>query len=244
MRTKLFFFLALLVSVVSCSSKEDIETRESRLHRGFKLIDEKKYDEAISYFTDLASKDEDYQIKLALASSYAARAGVKIENIYGFVVAKHPPTVDLEISSLPLDQQAIGTIDNLKKIATQWKYVPSTSLAATADLQTALKVLAQNKEPGVRLYAATLRVVVLKANIDEGVKNWERTRKNKQHLCTSDIRPYWNWVLKIFGGLNQLSVDLEYSFPKQRAEILQMRADLEKFQAEASDVVLTGERCF
>lgn len=244
MRTKFLLLFVLFVSVVSCSSKEDIETRENRMHRGFKMIDEKKYDDAISYFTDLAAKDDHYQIKLALASSYAARAGVKIENIYGFVVAKHSPTVDLQLSDLPLDQQVNNTIDNLQKIATQWEHVPSVSLNATADLQTALRVLAQNTEPGVRLYAATLRVVVLKSNINEGVKNWNRTRKNKQHICTKDLRPYWEWILKIINGLKVLTVDLEYSFPQRSEDILQMRAEIEKFQEQASEVVLKGDQCF
>ncbi|MBO9666515.1 MAG: hypothetical protein J7501_06835 [Bdellovibrio sp.] len=246
MRTIILLFFVLTLGVVSCAPQASVETREEALRKGFRLNDQGKYDEAISYFEALLQKNPHYQVRLALASSYAARAGVKIENIYGFVMVKARPDTHFDFSGVMLDQQTQKMVRSLQQFAQQWNLIPTANVAARADLQNALTVLANNTEPGVRLYAATLRVIILKSAILEGVESWNYvTQSRGKKLCTKDIKPYWTWSLKILDGLKSLAFDLELSFPHRQAEFAAYREQIGEVQELALQTKIPEEdRCY
>ncbi|MDG0815866.1 outer membrane protein assembly factor BamD [Bdellovibrio svalbardensis] len=243
-KIRLLSYIVLLGSLLSCSAKEQPATRESALSSGFKMLDRQQYDEAIQYFSGLAEKDPHYQVKLAWASAYAARAGVKIETIYAFVTAKNSavPNLQIRIKEVPLDHQTRGLLANLSTYAEIWNKIPSVGQSAREDLQKAVAILKQDQIPGVRLYSAALRVVILKSSIEEGLRNWDQN--SRRRLCLHDVKPYWDWALRVLDGLTQLSQDLEGAFPSKK-EFSEARVNLERLRSDAAALPIPAEdQCF
>ncbi len=243
-KTLFLSYIVLLLSALSCSSKEQPATRESALSKGFAMLDHRQYDEAIQYFADLAEKDPHYQVKLAWASAYAARAGVKIETIYAFVTAKNSTTPELQIrlKGMSLDQQAKDLLNSLGTYSAVWNKIPSVSQSAREDLQRAVNILKQEDVPGVRLYSAALHAVILKSSIEEGLRNWNLLQRRQ--ICMREVKPYWDWALRVLESLTQFSQDLEGAFPSKK-EFYEARVNLERLRAQALALPLPSEdQCF
>lgn len=238
-----FVYILLLLSLLSCAQKEGPQTREQALSKGYTMLDHHQYDEAIDYFAQLAQKDPHYHVKLAWASAYAARAGVKIETIYAFVTAKNTEVaVPLQIQGFSLDQQARDLLKGIGSYAAVWNRIPSVNQAARSDLQSAVNILSNDETPGVRLYSAALRAVILKSSVEEGIQNWNLV--NRKKICVRDIKPYWDWALRVLESITQFSVDLEGAFPSKK-EISEARLNLERLRAQALAVQLPSEdQCF
>lgn len=244
MNMKLFVtLLALLFFLLSCQSKEEVVTREKSLSRGFSLMDKGNYDEAIQYFTELAAKDPHYHVKMALASAYAGRAGVKIEQIYSFIVVKNTNAPEVTMAGLPVNKQTEELLNTLRRFVQQWERVPTVSADRRMDLQSALQVLKEVKEPGARLYAATLRVVVLKSLVGEGLRNW--SVRSKAQICTPDLRKYYDWSLRLIDHLVFLSEDLQAAFPEQKKSYEDLHERLGQIKKEAQLIPWPREdQCF
>lgn len=207
------------------------------------MLDHRQYDEAIQYFAELAQKDSHYQVKLAWASAYAARAGVKIENIYNFVTARPGdiPTLNLRTTT-SYDQQVAELLRNLARYSAVWAKIPSVSKSAREDLQSAVNVLRGEEIPGVHLYSATLQAVILKSVVDEGVRNWNLSQKKR--ICLHDIKPYWNWALSVLAGIEQFSIELEGAFPSKK-ELTEARKNIHRVREQAQSITLPEEdQCF
>lgn len=214
----------VIFTQIGCQNREEPVTREAELERGFALMDQNRYGEAIVYFEEMLARDNHYHVKLALASAYAGRAGVKIEHIYSFAVVKEVPAPALEVKGLTLDKQSLLAVESLGKYATHWNRIPDVQTTHRNDLLAALKVLEGDEVPGVRLYAASLRVVVLKSSIQQGIENFKLRIQNK--VCTSDVKPYVAWTGKVFEGLLELVDDLEWAFPEQKESYQNLRLQI------------------
>ncbi|QLY26463.1 hypothetical protein [Bdellovibrio sp. KM01] len=238
--------LLLLIAVLASCSSEKPETREQKMNRGFEYLDQQNYDQAIAYFQKLLKEDGHPQVRMALASAYAARAGIRIENIYNFVVVKHRPVMRIQIENLNFSEQTNEVIHNLEKFLAQWEQVPDVNSQGRTDLEKAVGILAETDNGGARLYSAILRVVVLKANVGEGIVSWNlQTQSTGQKLCVQDIRPWWSWCEKVINSLDSLGNDLEKAFPKKGEELKQYRAQLSQAKVQMKNVTIpVGEQCF
>ncbi|KYG61775.1 hypothetical protein AZI85_06015 [Bdellovibrio bacteriovorus] len=216
-------------------------TREKALSRGFSLLDDGRTDEAISYFAELSAKDPHYHVKLALASAYAARAGVKIEKIYSFVVVKEIPQI--EIAHAKTGEPTTGLLSVLRQVSAHWEKVPELSSAPREDISRALQVLEDVTEPGAALYSATLRVVYIKSLVSEGLQNYLITTQGK--VCTEDLRPFFTWSLNILDVVKLLVKDVQKSFPEKQKDCERFENEIEKIKAEALAKPWPRERvCF
>ncbi|WP_413294794.1 hypothetical protein ACLSU7_06745 [Bdellovibrio sp. HCB185ZH] len=239
--------LLLLIAVLASCSSEKPETREQKMNRGFEYLDQQNYDQAIAYFQKLLKEDNHPQVRMALASAYAARAGIRIENIYNFVVVQHRPVMRLQIQNLNFSEQTNEVIHNLEKFLAQWEQVPNVTSTGRKDLEKAVGILAETDNAGARLYSAILRVVVLKANVGEGIISWnlQTTQNSDKKLCVQDIRPWWSWCEKVINSLESLGSDLEKAFPKKVDELKQYRAQLSEAKVQMKAVSIpVGEQCF
>ncbi len=234
--------VAVLI-MTSCQAKEELITREDRLSKGNALIDQGRYDEAIEYFTDLLKADSHPHVKLALASSYAGRAGLRLEKIYSFVVVRDLQVEPVSFVGLPVEKQTQNLMKSLVRYSRQWDKVPQVNAAARADLARALAVLQGEKSAGVRLYSATLRVVLLKSVIEEGLTNWKQFRS--QRYCSDDLQPYFHWVMGLLDNLILIAEDLQLAFPEKASEYTQLLRDLKEIRREAEVVPWPREQiCF
>lgn len=244
MQQLMLSLIAVAVFVMtSCQPKEEPITREDRLSKGNALIDQGRYDEAIEYFTDLLKSDSHPHVKLALASSYAGRAGIRIEKIYSFVVVRDLQVEPVNLVGLPVEAQTQNLMKSLTRYSRQWDKVPTADAAARADLVRALAVLLGEKSTGVRLYSATLRVVLLKSVVEEGLTNWKQVRS--QRYCSDDIQPYFHWVMGLLDNLILIAEDLQLAFPDKASDYTQLLRDLKEIRREAEVVPWPREQvCF
>lgn len=218
--TPKLFILSLLIVFTSCRAKEEQVTREKLMSKGFTLMDSGHYDEAIKYFADLASTDPHYQIKIAWASAYAGRAGVKIEQIYSFSKIKDLPPLEISIAGFTPDKKTSELINQLAEYTDHWNRVPTVNVEKLPDLISAVHILTQSTEPGARLYAAALRIVLIKSSINAGTLNWQ----SQKQICASDIQRFLKWTLAILKELLFLSEDLQIAFPENNQEYENFRA--------------------
>lgn len=236
-------FFAVILSLLACQSKEPPVTRESRLSAGHKLIDQGRWDEAIQYLTKLEQQDPHLHVKLALASAYAGRAGVRIEKIYSFVAVRDLKPQTLSLSAVRVDQKTQELMQSLGRYATQWEKIPQVKSAGREDLTRALQVLTGQPEAGARLYAATLRVVLLKSVVSEGLLNWQVVRSQK--ICTDTVQPYYEWALQLLEHLIVISQDLSSAFPEKKPELSRYTDELQRFKKEAESISWPQEKiCF
>lgn len=198
------------------------------------MMDQKNYDEAILYFSDLAQKDPHPHVKMAWASAYAARAGVRIEQIYSFVVSKSVKSPELFVASQDVSQKASGVVQFLEAYVQQWERIPSVNSRERQDLIKALEILKDEMTPGARLYGATLRVVLLKSSLEEGLKNW-KSQKN-QKICTEQLRAYFSWGLRVLDGVLLLLQDLEVAFPARTSEYRHLQEQISQLKEQAKAV--------
>lgn len=244
MRTiiKLILF-ASVFSLLSCQTKEQPVTRESRLSEGHKLIDQGRYNEAVSYFKKFLQEDPHPHVKMALASAYAGRAGIRIEKIYTFVVLRDFQTEIAPLDGLSLDQQTQSLVRSLSQYARHWKKVPLLLERGREDISAAVAVLDQEGNSGARLYSAVLRVVLLKSVVEQGLQSWGQVQKF--NLCSDQLQPYFQWMIDLTDTLMLISRDLQQAFPAQKKEYAKYEADLVTFKAEAQKIPWPQEKiCF
>lgn len=219
--------------VLGCQTKEEPLTREKSLSQGYALMDEGNYSAAILYFEELLKADQHHHVKLALASAYAGRAEVQLGEIYSFTVVKNFKAPPISLPGVDLEkqngaQQTLSLITSLATHAEQWNRIPNVEDKARKDLQAALKVLNEDLTPGVRLYAAALRIVLLKSSVTQGFADLTTLHKerSKNKICGGDLKPYFDWALKIIDGFVALTVDLEKAFPENPEQYIEAREQL------------------
>lgn len=205
---KLLSFLFLLIAVVACAPKEDSSVQRDPLETGYRLIDKGQYTDAISHLEDLSRQDPRPEVKEALASAYAARAGLQIETYWSFIVGFQAPLLSLDRvnSRLPslkvnailgqLDgkvpgSRSSGLAELARVISTLdlWQEkidrIPSLKGTAREDAERALAVLQDTPRAGGRLYRALLGLVAFKSDLSVGFEAWNKIEAHLQALDLS-----------------------------------------------------------
>jgi hypothetical protein len=190
-------FLLLSFALAACSPKKDTALDKDPLETGYRLIDKGETSEAIAHFEELATKDERIQVKEALASAYSARAGIHVDNYWGFLVGFQAPL--LQMQSL----KTARTVSQARRILTQleghrelhghqglaelaqvvaafemWmnriESLPVVAGDARRDIDRAMRVLFNDNRGGGRLYRALLGLVTLKSDLTVGFESWSQ----------------------------------------------------------------------
>lgn len=234
---------AFVFSLLSCQGKEEPVTREKSLSKGFSLLDQGSYDEAIEYFADLAVHDPHYHVKMAWASAYAGRAGVKLEQLYSFIVVKNVEPLEFSLLGLPKDKQTSELMKQLSKYVEHWNHIPVVVTEKRNDLSSAVKILDGLEQSGARLYSAVLRLVIIKSAVLTGMETWNVSTKAK--ICTEDLYPYFKWALRILDEMISLSADLQVAFPDRKKEYEGISDRLTQAKKDAETIPWPrGNQCF
>ncbi|MGZ3801438.1 MAG: hypothetical protein ACXVCL_14825 [Bdellovibrio sp.] len=233
-KIKIFAFIFLIL-FVSCKAKEEPVTREKLLSKGFSLIDEKQYDQAIKYFEDLHQVDPHYHVKIAWASAYAARAGVRLEQIYSFTAIKNisfNSPLEASIYNLVDDKKIKEILMIIAKYLEHWNKVPILSGENLSDIFSAIKILETTEQSGARLYCAVLRVIFIKSSVIEVLKNWNPS-------CS-----YKEAARAILEQLLFLCQDLQLSFPENKEQYESFAKFIEKILHDISEMkFLKADQC-
>jgi hypothetical protein len=228
--SKLKLFLAIFVSAFFCACVNNAkpENREDQLSKGYRMMDENRANDAIEYFTELYQTDHHYKVQLALASAYAFRAGVRIEKIWSFAstfVTMKPVNLASTDNTAVLAQR----LQMLSQFLQAWSKIPTVSTSGFDDLKSALDILNEGDVPGVRLYSAILRMIVLKASVAQGVQSWS---VNGQTMCVLNAQDFFQWSQKVLTGLSFVAYDLEKSYPAESEKYENIRVQILNLQTQ------------
>lgn len=187
----------MALALTACQPREQELTGGDPLEEAYRRIDKGEYDGAIRSLESLASRDSRPAVTEALASAYAARAGVLVSKYWGAVVgfrapliqANGPRTEGLSGQAVRVLSQVEGRrdlqgSDEFSKLARfisvlgEWQErvdrLPTVPETRRDDLREALNILDHHKSPGGRLYRAMLGLILLKSEISDGFSGWER----------------------------------------------------------------------
>lgn len=182
LRSSIALVLAFSLVTVGCQSKKS-NRQDSTLVTAYKLIDDQREDEAIFLLEQELNKtptDSPYkiQVKMALASAYAHKAGIKVQKFGPLLeVSKNkvefPTGLTLRNKGTTSKSEAVdimirsiaGLITSFRLVMDYYTAIPTVKPADERYLDYAIRILdslGKNVTQGQAMYRAVLNVVYLK----------------------------------------------------------------------------------
>lgn len=244
-----FRFVLILSAffVMACQPREKSLTGGDPLEEAYRLIDQGKTTEAIESLEDLAAKKPTPKVFEALASAYAARAGIRIEKYWGAVVGFEAPlkAQDHKLSGVPAQAaRVLAQLDGRKNLVAQDEFTKLAEIIFTLaewkkriddlpvvppehrdDVEEALLILEDHPEAGGRLYRALLGLILLKSEILDGFDGWIRIEERLTEWGSGNLPPQ--------GKEDQMLCVVDYGAFIQWGQIIILR-----LQAVAEDVIV------
>jgi hypothetical protein len=224
----IYFTLVCALFLTSCQKHESSVPRKDALQKGNQLLDEGHYDEAIDYFTDLLQDDNSPQFRLALASAYAARAGLRRSDFIAIA------DVALMKKAVPSDWSDIfKTLYFIQTLKERWDYLPSAKLEGLQDLKMAIATLEPSSAPSVRLFSAALRTIYIKSTMGPGLDKW--LQLDHKDLCRQNLAPLLKWSENLVIELQALVVDIAGAYPSKKEQFKKVQQDLENAHSQIQE---------
>jgi len=214
--------MTCLLMILGCQNKNP-DVHKDPLDENYRLIDRGDYSQAISRLSDLSQQDQRPQVRVALASAYAARAGIKVEQYWGFVIGFKAPLlktdniqVNATIDSLQkIAKKAKGQMDEhdmqalsglIRALATWDRYqeridaIPVVTGDSLTDLDRAVEVLANVQTPGGRLYRAILNLILFKSYVVASKDYWSSFDQVVKRVISGDIQNLCQYNFNVLLG--------------------------------------------
>lgn len=235
-----YFQLRILVAVLglligSCNkTPTPVSEENDDVARAYKLIDADRPSEAIDLLEPrFQANPKRLVIRTALASAYAARAGIRVPRFAPLVVdlvqseTKTQSDVESEvvsrIKSLNLGSEAeakaqdvlqdvLGIADLLRR----FDKLPDVQESQSSDLRKARSLLddVPENDRGVRLYRAVIGAVEVRYTLKSEMIPRYFTKKRGSE-CQAPLKPLARDVLKIAGKASVVVEDLSRAMPEQ-----------------------------
>lgn len=194
------FAVFLVFAMVACNQETQADRIEQDPYEiGYSQIDQGQYEQAISTFQQIHSRTPSLRSELGLASAYAARAQIKVDSYWGFVVGFDMPLMSLESlqSSESLArfknilnqfsnekpyvlktkqlQEFVQNLNQLEILLARLNSIPVLTPAQIADVDRALDILKNHsKEKSHASYRAILGLIVIKTKLVQGFDQWDK----------------------------------------------------------------------
>ncbi len=254
---KRFILILTTILSVSCQEKKDnFATQESVTQHAISLMEDGKNSEAIQILKNENEKRPSERVQMLLASAYAGRAGIKVENYWGMIIGhesliKTPQELegkndDLNLEELlgslsPEIKKSLKGLDtnlyNLQRIQRRITQIPVVKEDQASDLALGIDVLKDTHSEGARLYRAILEVIVIRSSIDQGVQLISRASSGKSSLCTEDFGLAIQWIQYTYALLQDTLSDINVAFPSQKKPVEdiqnQLRSVIEDLPSKA-----------
>jgi hypothetical protein len=206
-----FALVALISLLLLCACQKDRgDGAKDPLDEGYQLIDRGDYSTAIHKLRTLSLKDSRPAVRVALASAYAARGGIRVGDYWGFVIGFEAPLV-------PPGSRYKDRVDA----------IPVVRGTALTDLKLGVETLATVQTPGGRLYRGILNLILFKSYITASGNFWVEFNKvieelvsgNTTVLCQFDFDELLKWLEPISYHLIEAMNDLVIAFPEDHKEL-------------------------
>ncbi len=236
---KIYLIAACLLFLGSCQKKEEsISDQESQTQKAIQLTEQGRFEEALSILHRESEKNPSERLQVLKASVYAARAGIKVENYWGFVVGyesllgpAETPTQDA-LGDLP--EVARGPLKGLKNelailkmVSRRIEKIPTVTDAQRADLLLAQEALQETQSAGARLYRGVLGIIILKASILEASTVIAESAEAIKTPCAKNWDLGIQWLRFNYEILHGILQDLQVAFPSQKSAIAQIQSQIQ-----------------
>lgn len=240
-----FFLILSFLLITSCHKTNKVSPAADRIDKATLMIDRGEYDSAIEILEGAINNHEATpKMRLVLASAYAGRAGVKVENYWDYLVGydvfvKEPsedPFPDLIPSErIPEnlkddDKKQItllnGYYKDFQRLENKTSKIPSIDRKYRNDIYHARKVIKNIDAPSVRLYRSMLTAVVVKSEIVEGnqvVKMWA---DSQFRLCQNTMPNYSDWLIQVLDLVSDGLNDLGHAYPDENESYQSVRNEI------------------
>lgn len=247
-------YVLLLIAMVSvlgaCQKKADQDGEDYQMRQATRQIDKGEYDEAINSMQKLRTQTSNPKVIMILASAYAGRAGIKVDNYWGFVIGYEAllPEAQKKQATNPteaffqedatkalskvVDQKLINDINRnfalLNKVMTRIDKIPYMPREKRVDLQTAVRELQTITTEGAALYKAILEIILLRSAIGDIRDRVSAVVQHGTDPCQGDIEEVLSWIQYSYKLLQTLVADVAVAYPSKKS-------DLEKVAKVLSD---------
>ena len=244
---RLIFAAGFLFLLTCCQKKDEgLSSQETKTQKAIQLTEKGLYSEALEILQEEQSINPSERVQTLIASTYAARAGVKVENYWGFVVGYEslfgtkkskpgafdglPPEVLTALKDLK------GQLELLQAIQGRIELIPYVTEVQRDDVLLAQEALQGTTSAGARLYRAILAIIVLRSTIPEGAKVFDQLSKDAK-ICAQNFSLASDWFTFNYEMLEGLLSDLEVAFPSQKTEIIKIKGQIK------SNPLTVGQVC-
>ncbi len=229
------FLVGLLL--ISCAKNDGTKPRHP-LNEAYKLMDQQENAKAILLLEKyLETSPNDKEARILAASAYMGEAGVDIYRSYDSFkeilfnmpladrLGKGPsvPTADPDITGAPLEKlinYADLILGKTKHIVSFLSRFPSVEKKSWPMLDRALEHMdLDNPTSDERLYRTFVRIVYLKAFLDQEVLN-DEDFGNIKWMCKTNFLSLEDSMVWALGHLYHVTEDFKAVFPNQKGEIL------------------------
>jgi hypothetical protein len=178
---------------------------------------------------------------MVLASAYAARAGVKVQSYWGFVIGYEAllPEATKKTSDLAQEQffhaetvQALSKVIDpklveqintgfvqLNAIMSRIEKIPYIDHDKRVDIQAAVKELSSVKTEGASLYKAILEIVLLRSAVGDIRDRVTHMTSKNISICQDDGQELMTWIQYSYKLLENLLADAGDAYPSRKPDI-------------------------
>tara|TARA_B110001454_G_C12723292_1_gene436308 strand:- start:17789 stop:18559 length:771 start_codon:yes stop_codon:yes gene_type:complete len=230
--------------ITACHKVSDKTPSEDHVAKATTFIDQGDYSSAIELLEDTMKHEDTYEVRLVLASAYAGKAGIKVENYWDYLVGfdsfakdKAPEVLEDIITDdmIPekLDEKSKSQLKNLndsyKDIQRLEKKVEKVPLIETSNrpyLKKARALLEQTSTASSKLYRSLLTVVLIKSEIQDGKQLLAAWSDASFDPCFSLLPEVSTWSSNVLNLVSEGLDDLGRAYPKDNEQYQAMRTQV------------------
>jgi hypothetical protein len=245
----------VLTTIAACHKVSNKTPAQDHVAKATTFIDQGDYGSAIELLEDTIKHDDTYEVRLVLASAYAGKAGIKVENYWDYLVGfdafakdKTPEVIPDWISAdmIPekLDEKEKSQLRNLnesykaiQRLEKKVEKVPPIQISDRPYLEKARGLLEQTPTASSKLYRSLLTIVMIKSEIQDGkqlVSAWSDAAFDPCLAVVPEISVWLSNVLDLVGeGLD----DLGQAYPNDKDQYQAMRIQVDLGNGYARQVL-------
>lgn len=243
-RIALFFYM--LTMILACHKVANKTPAEDHTAKATTYIDQGDYSSAIELLEDTLKHEDTYEVRLVLASAYAGRAGVKVENYWDYLIGfdafakdkgpeSFPDLVPADVLPENLEDKSKEQLKilnenfkDLQRLEKKADKVPVVAETDRPDLVRARELLQGTSTGSSKLYRSLLTVVLVKSEIQDGKALVTAWSDKKFDPCFPAVKGLSTWLSKVLYLVSEGLNDLGKAYPDDNANYQAMRADVDK----------------